>query len=57
MNLINDNFGNIKVFLFKELTKVFESVIINKVETIIADIDSEKIVCKGEFVVIFNKNL
>ncbi len=59
LNLIYTEYGNIKIFLFKELTKVFEKVIIGNVKNILADIDIEdkKIVLKGEYVVIFNRDI
>lgn len=57
LNLIYENFGNIKIFLFKELTKIFESVIIDNVKNILADIDSRKWEVKGEYVIIFNKEV
>ena len=56
LNLIESHFGNIKVFLFKELTKVFENIIIGNVKNILADIESKKI-SKGEYVVIFNRKI
>lgn len=57
LNLIYRDYGNIKIFLFKELTKVFENVIISNVKNILADIKNEKLICKGEYVVIFNKDI
>lgn len=55
LNLINKNFGNIKIFLFKELTKVFENVKIDYVKNILTEIDNIKV--KGEYVIIFNKEI
>ena len=55
LNLINKNFGNIKIFLFKELTKVFENVKIDYVKNILTEINNSKV--KGEYVIIFNKEM
>jgi len=55
LELIHKNFGNVKIFLFKELTKIFENVSINNVKNILAEIDNRNF--KGEYIVIFNKEI
>jgi len=50
-------FGDIKIFIFKELTKVFENIIISNVKKILADIRLERIKFQGEYVIIFNKGI
>lgn len=52
---IQTRYGNVKIFLFKELTKVFENVIIDNVKNILAEISNMTV--KGEYVVIFNKEI
>lgn len=51
LNLIKNYFGNLKIFLFKELTKAFECIKIDSVENILKEIEDN---VKGEYVVIFN---
>ena len=54
LNLLKENFGNIKIFLFKELTKKFESIIIDNIDNIFNKFDDK---VKGEYVILFNKNI
>ncbi|MBN1898258.1 MAG: 16S rRNA (cytidine(1402)-2'-O)-methyltransferase [Spirochaetes bacterium] len=52
--LIKERFGNIKIFLFKELTKLFEYINIDNIDSVLEDMD-EKV--RGEYVLIFNKKI
>lgn len=51
LNLIKNYFGNLKIFLFKELTKAFECIKIDSVENILKEIEEN---VRGEYVIIFN---
>ncbi len=55
LKLIREHFGNIKIFLFKELTKYFESIIIDNIDNVLEKFADNKL--KGEYVVIFNKEI
>lgn len=55
LDLIYTHFGDVKIFLFKELTKVYESIKINNVKNILAEIEDRSL--KGEYIIIFNKEI
>ncbi len=51
LEIVYEVFGDVEVILFKELTKRFEDVIIDKVKVILTEIE-EKL--KGEYVILIN---
>lgn len=55
LEMIYQSFGDVKIILCKELTKLFESIKLDNVKNILADINVSPI--KGEYVVIFNKEI
>lgn len=55
LNKIHETFGNIRVFLFKELTKMFECIKIDSIEVILSEIEEKNL--KGEYIIIFNKEI
>ncbi len=52
--LLRERMGNIKIYIFKELTKVFESSIINNIDNVLENLDDN---IKGEYVIIFNPKI
>ncbi len=52
---IRSEFGNVKIFLFKELTKYFETIIIDNIDNVLNNFADNKL--KGEYVIIFNKDI
>ncbi len=54
LNLLKDYFGNLKIFLFKELTKAFECIKISNIDNILSKTDDN---IKGEYVIIFNPKI
>jgi 16S rRNA (cytidine1402-2'-O)-methyltransferase len=55
LSLILKNFGNVRVMLFKELTKVFESIKLGHIKEILDGLGEAEV--KGEYVVIFNREI
>ena len=52
LNEIQNYFGDIEIVITREMTKVFEEVITNKISNIISEINEKPI--KGEMVILFN---
>ncbi|GIS07620.1 MAG: hypothetical protein CM15mP111_2350 [Hyphomicrobiales bacterium] len=52
LNEIQNYFGDIEIVITREMTKVFEEVITNKISNILSEINEKPI--KGEMVILFN---
>ncbi|MBU92114.1 MAG: 16S rRNA (cytidine(1402)-2'-O)-methyltransferase [Rhodobiaceae bacterium] len=52
LNEIQNYFGDIEIVITRELTKIFEEVITNKISNILSEINNKSV--KGEMVILFN---
>ncbi|MDD5065575.1 MAG: 16S rRNA (cytidine(1402)-2'-O)-methyltransferase [bacterium] len=52
LKILHEKLGNVKLFLFKELTKVFESIKLGHITDILDDIGEQEL--KGEYVIIIS---